>query len=90
MKHKQKSIFCDADMTCLAFGHISGNVVPVQNKLAGGASGVSGPHLLQNADALVKQAASSSSREQSEDDDMEGEDEITGNAIPTDQRLRRR
>ncbi|KAM3278881.1 hypothetical protein ACQJBY_046276 [Aegilops geniculata] len=67
-----------------------GNVVPVQNKLAGGASGVSGPHLVQNADALVKQAASSSSREQSEDDDMEGEDEITGNGAPTDQRLRRR
>ncbi|KAM3278879.1 hypothetical protein ACQJBY_046276 [Aegilops geniculata] len=66
-----------------------GNVVPVQNKLAGGASGVSGPHLVQNADALVKQAASSSSREQSEDDDMEGEDEITGNGAPTDQRLRR-
>uniref|UniRef100_A0A453M2N6 BZIP domain-containing protein n=1 Tax=Aegilops tauschii subsp. strangulata TaxID=200361 RepID=A0A453M2N6_AEGTS len=69
---------------------IGGNVVPVQNKLAGGASGVSGPHLVQNADALVKQAASSSSREQSEDDDMEGEDEITGNGAPTDQRLRRR
>ncbi|XBH73369.1 hypothetical protein VPH35_100484 [Triticum aestivum] len=68
---------------------IGGNVVPVQNKLAGGASGVSGPHLVQNADALVKQAASSSSREQSEDDDMEGEDEITGNGPPTDQRLRR-
>ncbi|KAE8805022.1 blz-1 protein [Hordeum vulgare] len=69
---------------------IGGNVVPLQNKLAGGASGVSGPHLVQNADALVKQAASSSSREQSEDDDMEGEDEITGNGVPTDQRLRRR
>ncbi|XP_048532203.1 bZIP transcription factor RISBZ2-like [Triticum urartu] len=69
---------------------IGGNVVPVQNKLAGGASGVLGPQLVQNADALVKQAASSSSREQSEDDDMEGEDEITGNGAPTDQRLRRR
>ncbi|KAF7061525.1 hypothetical protein CFC21_068212 [Triticum aestivum] len=68
---------------------IGGNVVPVQNKLAGGASGVLGPQLVQNADALVKQAASSSSREQSEDDDMEGEDEITGNGAPTDQRLRR-
>jgi hypothetical protein len=90
VKHKQKSIFCDADMTCRAFGHILGNVVPVQNKLTGGTSGVSGPRLVQNADALVKQAASSSSREQSEDDDMEGEDEITGNGVPTDQRLRRR
>ncbi|KAF7068235.1 hypothetical protein CFC21_074010 [Triticum aestivum] len=69
---------------------IGGKVVPVQNKLAVGASGMSGPHLVQNADALVKQAASSSSREQSEDDDMEGEDEITGNGVPTDQRLRRR
>ncbi|CAM0876874.1 unnamed protein product [Alopecurus aequalis] len=69
---------------------IGGNVIPVPNKLAGGASGGSGPHLVQNVDALVKQAASSSSREQSDDDDMEGEDEITGNATPTDQRLRRR
>jgi hypothetical protein len=77
------------DMTCLAFGHISANVLPVQNKLVGGASGGSGPHLVQNVDAPVKQAASSSSREQSDDDDME-EDEITGNATPTDQRLRRR
>lgn len=68
---------------------IAGNVVPVQNKLVGGASGGSGPHLVQNVDAPVKQAASSSSREQSDDDDME-EDEITGNATPTDQRLRRR
>ncbi|XP_047088381.1 bZIP transcription factor RISBZ2-like [Lolium rigidum] len=68
---------------------IAGNVVPVQNKLVGGASGGSVPHLVQNVDAPVKQAASSSSREQSDDDDME-EDEITGNATPTDQRLRRR
>ena len=76
-------------MTSLAFGHILGNVVPVQNKLVVGASGGSGPHLVQNVDALVKQAASSSSREQSDDDDME-EDEITGNATPTDQGLQRR
>jgi hypothetical protein len=68
---------------------IGDNVVPVQNKLVGGASVGSGPHLVQNVDAPVKQAASSSSREQSDDDDMD-EDEITGNATPTDQRLRRR
>lgn len=67
---------------------IGGNVVPVQNQLVGGTSGEQGPHFVQS-DTLVKQAASSSSREQSDDDDME-EDEITGNANPTDQRLRRR
>ena len=88
VKHIPKVYAMIRDMTCLAFGHISGSVVPVQNKLVGGASGGSGPHLVQNVDALVKQAASSSSREQSDDDDME--DDITGNAAPTDQRLRRR
>ena len=90
VKHIPKVYAMICDMTCLAFGHISGSVVPVQNKLVGGSSGGSGPHLVQNVDALVKQAASSSSREQSDDDDMEGEDDITGNAAPTDQRLRRR
>ncbi|RCV40459.1 hypothetical protein SETIT_9G055600v2 [Setaria italica] len=69
---------------------IGGNVIPVQNKLAGAPGGPSGPQVVQNADMLVKQATSSSSREQSDDDDMEGEAETTGNANPVQQRLQRR
>ncbi|XP_062214326.1 bZIP transcription factor RISBZ2-like [Phragmites australis] len=70
---------------------IGGNGIPaVQTKIAGGSRGGSGPQLVQNPDVLVKQATSSSSREQSDDDDMEGEAETTGNANPVQQRLQRR
>ncbi|KAF0912761.1 hypothetical protein E2562_018999 [Oryza meyeriana var. granulata] len=68
---------------------IGGNAIPVQNKL-GGPSGGSGSQLVQNVDVLVKQPTSSSSREQSDDDDMEGEAETNGSANPSDQRLQRR
>ncbi|XP_006650731.2 bZIP transcription factor RISBZ2-like [Oryza brachyantha] len=68
---------------------IGGNVIPVQNKLSG-PSGGSGSQLVQNVDVLIKQPTSSSSREQSDDDDMEGEAETTGSANPSDQRLQRR
>lgn len=71
-------------------GYISGNGIPVQNKLAGAPVGGSAPQVVQNADILVKQATSSSSREQSDDDDMEGEAETTGNGNPVQQRLQRR
>ncbi|CAN6297456.1 unnamed protein product [Urochloa humidicola] len=70
--------------------HISGNEIPVQNKLAGAPAGTSGPQVVQNADTLIKQATSSSSREQSDDDDMEGEAETNGNRNPVQQRLQRR
>lgn len=76
-------------MLCLEHGHISGNATPVQNMLSG-PSGGSGSQLVQNVDVLVKQPTSSSSREQSDDDDMEGEAETTGTARPADQRLQRR
>ncbi|CAL4944865.1 unnamed protein product [Urochloa decumbens] len=66
------------------------NPIGVQNKLAGAPAGASGPQVVQNADILVKQATSSSSREQSDDDDMEGEAETTGNRNPVQQRLQRR
>ncbi|OEL36334.1 Light-inducible protein CPRF2 [Dichanthelium oligosanthes] len=69
---------------------IGGNGIPVQNKLAVAPVGGSGLQVVQNADILVKQATSSSSREQSDDDDMEGEAETTGNANPVQQRLQRR
>lgn len=70
---------------------IGGNgSIPVETKLAGAPAGGSGPQVVQNADTLVKQATSSSSREQSDDDDMEGEAETTGNANPVQQRLQRR
>uniref|UniRef100_A0A0E0D868 BZIP domain-containing protein n=1 Tax=Oryza meridionalis TaxID=40149 RepID=A0A0E0D868_9ORYZ len=68
---------------------IGGNATPVQNMLSG-PSGGSGSQLVQNVDVLVKQPTSSSSREQSDDDDMEGEAETTGTARPADQRLQRR
>jgi hypothetical protein len=71
-------------------GYISGNGIPVQSKPADGPSGGLGPQVVQNADVLVKQATSSSSREQSDDDDMEGDAETTGNANPVQQRLQRR
>uniref|UniRef100_A0A0A9DSQ7 Ohp1 n=1 Tax=Arundo donax TaxID=35708 RepID=A0A0A9DSQ7_ARUDO len=69
---------------------IGGNGIPVQTKLAAVPSAGSGPQLVQNADVLIKQATSSSSPEQSDDDDMEGEAETTGNANPVQQRLQRR
>lgn len=74
----------------LDHGHVSGNVIPVQSKLADAPGGPSGPQVVQNADILVKQATSSSSREQSDDEDMEGEAETNGNANPVTQRLQRR
>jgi hypothetical protein len=47
--------------------------------------------VVQNVDVLVKQATSSSSRELSDDDDIEGEVETTGgNANPVQQRRQRR
>lgn len=69
---------------------ISGNGIPVLSKPAGGPTAGLGPQVVQNADVLVKQATSSSSREQSDDDEMEGEAETTGNANPVQQRLQRR
>ncbi|KAJ1293209.1 hypothetical protein BS78_01G050600 [Paspalum vaginatum] len=69
---------------------IGGNGITVQNKLPEVPAGGSNPQAVQNADMLVKQATSSSSREQSDDDDMEGEAETTGNANPVQQRLQRR
>ncbi|RLN42614.1 light-inducible protein CPRF2-like [Panicum miliaceum] len=72
------------------FNPIGGNGIPVENKVAVAPVEGSGPQVVQNADILVKQATSSSSREQSDDDDMEGEAETTGNANPVQQRLQRR
>ncbi|XP_066333689.1 bZIP transcription factor RISBZ2-like [Miscanthus floridulus] len=69
---------------------IGGTGSLVQNKLGGAPGGGSGPHVVQNADIPIKQTTSSSSREQSDNDDMEGDAETTGNAKPVQQRLQRR
>jgi hypothetical protein len=70
---------------------IGGNGIPVQSKPDSGPSGGLGLQVVQNVDILVKQATSSSSRELSDDDDIEGEVETTGgNANPVQQRRQRR
>lgn len=61
----------------------------MQNK-ANGPSGLLALHILQNSGVQVKPATSVSSRELSDEDEVEGEAEITENTDPADaKRIRR-
>ncbi|XP_077245430.1 light-inducible protein CPRF2-like isoform X2 [Tasmannia lanceolata] len=63
----------------------------MQDKVVGGPVGIPAlPYILKNSGVQIRPAASGSSREESEDDDPEGETETTDNMDPTDvKRVRR-
>ncbi|KAJ6838404.1 light-inducible protein CPRF2-like [Iris pallida] len=67
---------------------VSGNSSKVHLKAGGGPSGIPVPSVVQNSG--VRPATSGSSREQSDDDDLEGETELTDNMDPADAKRVRR
>jgi len=62
----------------------------VQTKTGGGPSGVPALSVVQNSGLQGRPATSGSSREQSDDDDLEGETEMTDNMDPADAKRVRR
>ncbi|KAJ6797087.1 light-inducible protein CPRF2-like [Iris pallida] len=68
----------------------SGNSSKVQVKAGGGPSGIPVLSVVQNSGVIGRPATSGSSREQSDDDDLEGEIEMTDNMDPADAKRVRR
>lgn len=67
-----------------------GNGSKFQTKTGGGSNGVSALSIVQNSGIQGRSATSGSSREQTDDEDLEGETEMTDNMDPADAKRVRR